>query len=150
MKIKYYTIFIIILGLLFSVSCKRTEYTAPDLTGPSVVDFYATMNITQTILPVNSTTKITVNVLSNRGPIEGARVIFILTSYDGSSYSIFGKIYPRSLVTNSNGTVTTTLYSPSNLLIGNYYAKVTAFISNAPYTNNNRHLRVDADVIFSK
>jgi len=150
MKSKYYIIFIIVIGLVFSVSCKRSKFVAPDLTGPAVVDFYATMNISQTVLPLNTTAKITVRVLSNHGPVEGARVVFILTSYDGSSFSKFGEIYPSSLVTNSNGTITTTLYAPTNLFLGLYYAKVTALISKDPYINNNRTLRVDAEVVFSK
>ncbi len=150
MKNRYYIIiFIVVIGLVFSVSCKRTEYNSPDLTGPAVVDFYAYMNIPQTIIPANTTMDVTVKVLSNQGPIEGARVTFYLTNYDGTSYSRVGDIYPATVTTNSYGIATSTIYAPSNIQ-GTYGAKVVAHVSKDPYTNNNRILRLDTDIMFTE
>ncbi len=150
MKIKILKILgIIILSIFLLNSCKRNEYTAPNLKGPAVKDLYALINLGKTVLTVGSNTTVTVKVVSNFGPVKNAKVSFILTSYDGESYSKWGEIFPNKGNTDENGIFKTTLYAPISIS-GRHAIKVVGYISGDPYLFNNRILTVQAVVIFTE
>ncbi len=139
---------IIIVSLIFISACKRSEYTAPEFTGPAVKDLYALINVGKTVLPVGENTSVMVKVISNLGAVKGAKVNIILTNYDGSGFSRYGSVNPSSGVTDENGIFRTTLYAPDSLF-GLYTLKVVAHISGDPYLFNNRILTAQAVVIIS-
>ena len=150
MKRKTIIVFVIILFSFFLVnSCKRSEYTAPNFTGPAVKDLYAMINVSKTVLNIGENTTVTVKVVSNLGGVKNAKVNLVLTTYDGSSVAKYGTIYPSSGTTDENGVFKTILYAPDNMSRSTYGVMVVAYISGDPYLFNNRLLTVKADVLFT-
>ncbi len=149
MKNKISIFLIIVLSVFFINYCKRSEYTAPDFTGPAVKDLYAMMNVGKTVLSAGENTTVMVKVLSNLGPIKGVTVSLVITTYDGTSYSKFGSLDPVTGKTDDDGIFRSTLYAP-DVIFGLHYVKVVAHVSGDPYLFNNRILTADAVVVFSE
>jgi len=151
MNLKISKKFILLFSILFILftSCQRDEYNIPDLKGPSTVDFYANMDIAQTVIPAGQSTKVKVKVYSDNGPIQGASVAFYLTNQEGTSYSLNGDISPNNGVTDSNGIIETTLYAPS-VVWGVVFIRVVALVNGDPYSYSNRTLYLAQEVAFSE
>ena len=140
---------IVILSVFLLNSCKRDNYTFPDLTGPAVKDLYAVMNVGRTILKPGTHTSVVVKVVSNQGPVENAHVDLRLRNYDTATLSRYGHIDPKFGTTDKDGIFRATLYAPTQTGLIKY-VKLVAHISGDPYKFNNRTVTVQALIVFTE
>jgi len=68
MKLRHCALAAILVLTFFTLSCKRDEYKAPDLSGPAVNDLYLLINVNPTVVPAGSSASVRVRLMGLRDP----------------------------------------------------------------------------------
>ena len=85
MKLRHYALAAILVLTFFTLSCKRDEYKAPDLTGPAVNDLYLLINVNPTVVPAGGSASVRVRLMGAEGPVANAPVTFMVENAAGTA-----------------------------------------------------------------
>ena len=148
MKLRHYALAAILVLTFFTLSCKRDDYKAPDLTGPAVNDLYLLINVNPTVVPAGGIASVRVRLMGAEGPVANAPVTFMVENAAGTALYPWATLTPTTTVTDASGYAYTRLDAPASLW-NPVQILIVADAGKDIYTDNNRQCRASALVLLT-